>query len=142
MALIALKRLENNPEFRFVKKRGPRSLKEKIRHRRYLDVGLRESEKIADPKTREYFFLLYLVALGNENQVISLVALRTRAAELAAEDNDEPEPPEPEPPIKAARELIPATPASHDLPAAERSQHSPRGPPSGRGSPSNEGGGL
>lgn len=124
---INLKRLQNNPEFGIIRKR--RSLKERLRIHRYLDFGREEAAKIPDPKTSEYFFLLYCAALAKEDQIIDLQKLRKRAAELAAEDDAageaEPEPPPEAPPrspiIEALDELIP--------PEAKGDPKSARGPP-------------
>jgi hypothetical protein len=90
-----LRRTKRKLEFRI----GGMPLKEKIRYGRYLDVGLREAEKLADPN-RLIFFRLYCDALDGEDQTVDLPSLRRRAAELAAEATT-PEP-EAEPPVEVA----------------------------------------
>jgi hypothetical protein len=107
MGCISLNHLTHNPKIRFIKKRAPKSFKEKIRYPRYLAFGMAEALKIADRDIRDYFFVLFCRALYSESQIIDLAALRRRAAELAAEGPPPPEP-EAEPPVEVApREPIP-----------------------------------
>jgi hypothetical protein len=124
---------------------GPPSgvwLKEKLRYRRYWNVGLREAAKIADPDTRDYFLILFWRALHSEIQVIDLAALRKRAAELAAEGPPEPEP-EPEPPAEAAPQAsIPEAPGAMMQTRVDYNQYRPRGPPGAQRTASNEEVGL
>jgi hypothetical protein len=126
MLVIPSNRFRRNPEFTIRGMPAKMSLKERLRYGRYLDLGYRETAKIANPIIGGYFFLLYCDALHSENQIIDLTALRKRAAELAAEDANEPDEPE----------VAPS--ASHDRPPSKHNQHRPRAPPAGRGTSSNE----